>query len=46
VSNSPHRSFARITPNDLARLAQIAFDDLPIFADARNIPIDMQTDCG
>jgi hypothetical protein len=28
VSNSPHRSFARITPNDLARLAQIAFDDL------------------
>ena len=30
VSNSPHRSFARITPNDLARLAQIARDD---FAD-------------
>jgi hypothetical protein len=30
MSNSPHRSFARITPNDLARLAQIAFDD---FAD-------------
>jgi hypothetical protein len=27
VSNSPHRSFARITRNDLARLAQIAFDD-------------------
>jgi hypothetical protein len=30
VSNSPHRSFERITTNDLARLAQIAFDD---FAD-------------
>jgi hypothetical protein len=30
VSNSPHRSFARITPNDLARLAIIALDD---FAD-------------
>ena len=30
MSNSPHRSFARITPNDLARLAQIALDD---FAD-------------
>jgi hypothetical protein len=30
VSNSPHRSFARITTNDLARLAQIALDD---FAD-------------
>ena len=30
VSNSPHRSFARITPSDLARLAQIALDD---FAD-------------
>ena len=28
MSNSPHRSFARITRNDLARLAQIAFDDL------------------
>jgi hypothetical protein len=28
VSKSPHRSFARITPNDLARLAQIAHDDL------------------
>jgi hypothetical protein len=27
VSNSPHRSFARVTSNDLARLAQIAFDD-------------------
>ena len=30
VSNSPHRSFERITTNDLARVAQIAFDD---FAD-------------
>jgi hypothetical protein len=30
VSNSPNRSFARITPDDLARLAQIALDD---FAD-------------
>jgi hypothetical protein len=30
VSNSPHRSFARITRTDLARLAQIALDD---FAD-------------
>jgi hypothetical protein len=30
VSNSPHRSFELITINDLARLAQIAFDD---FAD-------------
>jgi hypothetical protein len=30
VSNSPHRSFERITPNDLARLGQIAVDD---FAD-------------
>jgi len=30
MSNSPHRSFARITRNDLARLAQIALDD---FAD-------------
>jgi hypothetical protein len=30
VSNSPHRSFARIIPSDLARLAQIALDD---FAD-------------
>jgi hypothetical protein len=30
MSNSPHRSFARIAPNDLARLAQIALDD---FAD-------------
>ncbi len=30
MSNSPHRSFARITPDDLARLAQIALDD---FAD-------------
>jgi hypothetical protein len=30
VSNSPHRSFARITASDLARLAQIALDD---FAD-------------
>ena len=30
VSNSPHRSFERIAPNDLARLAQIAVDD---FAD-------------
>ena len=30
MSNSPRRSFARITPNDLARLAQIALDD---FAD-------------
>jgi hypothetical protein len=28
VSNSPHRSFARITRTDLARLAQIAHDDL------------------
>jgi hypothetical protein len=28
VSNSPHRSFERITPSDLARLAQIALDDL------------------
>jgi hypothetical protein len=27
MSNSPHRSFACITPNDLARLAQIALDD-------------------
>jgi hypothetical protein len=25
---APHRSFARITPNGLARLAQIALDDL------------------
>ena len=30
MSNSPHRSFARITSDDLARLAQIALDD---FAD-------------
>jgi hypothetical protein len=30
VSNSPHRSFKRITPKDLASLAQIALDD---FAD-------------
>jgi hypothetical protein len=30
VSNSPHRSFARITRTDLARLAEIALDD---FAD-------------
>jgi hypothetical protein len=30
VSNSPHRSFARITRTDLARLAQISVDD---FAD-------------
>ena len=30
MSNSPHRSFARIIPSDLARLAQIALDD---FAD-------------
>jgi hypothetical protein len=30
VSNSPHRSFARITRSDLARLAKIALDD---FAD-------------
>jgi hypothetical protein len=28
VSNSPNRSFARITRKDLARLSQIAFDDL------------------
>jgi len=28
VSNSPHRSDERITPSDLARLAQIALDDL------------------
>jgi hypothetical protein len=27
MSNSPHRSFARITPNDLTRLSQIALDD-------------------
>ena len=27
MSNSPHRSFARITPDDLARRAQIALDD-------------------
>lgn len=27
MSESPHRSFARITRNDLARLAQIALDD-------------------
>jgi hypothetical protein len=27
LSNSPHRSFARITRNDLSRLAQIAFND-------------------
>ena len=30
MSNSPNRSFARITPDDLARLAQIVLDD---FAD-------------
>ena len=30
MSNSPHRSFARITPNDLARLAQIALDDFAV----------------
>jgi hypothetical protein len=30
VSKSPHWSFARVTRNDLARLAQIALDD---FAD-------------
>ena len=30
MSNSPHRSFARITRTDLARLAEIALDD---FAD-------------